>query len=93
MYTLLPSHSECCSHVDSNHCLQVGIPFFVFAGINMYAFYHMFSWAGVLPPVLFMMGGIIEGALLPATSLLVTYHILITSARHPCLQSLAVAPS
>jgi hypothetical protein len=46
--------------------LQVGVPFFVFAGINMYAFYHMFGWAGVLPPVLFMLGGIIEGALMPA---------------------------
>lgn len=53
--------------LDSIAALQVGIPFFVFAGINMYAFYHMFGWAGVLPPVLFMMGGIIEGALLPAT--------------------------
>jgi hypothetical protein len=41
---------------------QVGIPFFIFAAINMYAFHHMFGWIGVLCPLLFMVGGIIEGA-------------------------------
>lgn len=41
--------------------MQVAIPFFTFAAINFYAFHNFFGWWGVLPPLLFMVGGIIEG--------------------------------
>lgn len=41
--------------------VQVAIPFFTFAGINFFAFQRLCGWWGLLAPLFFMFGGIVEG--------------------------------
>lgn len=40
---------------------QIAIPFFSFAAVNMFAFHRLFGWIGLVAPLSFMAGGLVEG--------------------------------